>query len=59
MNYASWDTMRHNKPETMSDEQSFGLICYKNPRVMPCKKQKAIRSNKKKWPFNDLMTDLG
>ena len=51
MNYASWDTMRHNKPETMSDEQSFGLICYKNPRVMPYKKQKAIRSNKKSGHF--------
>ena len=51
MNYASWETMRRNKPETMSEEQSFGLVCYKNPRVMPYKKQKTIRSNKKRCHF--------
>ena len=26
MNYASWETMRHNKPETMSDDKVSGLF---------------------------------
>ena len=29
MNYASWETMRHNKPETMSDDKVSGLFVIK------------------------------